>query len=112
MRIGDAAGLTLRKVGTVGRSVGRSLAAALMAACTSRAAASMLRLRSNGIVMAVEPSALTEVISVTPAISASRRSSGAATLAAIVGGSAPGRLALTRMVEKSMLGRLATGRKP
>ncbi len=60
--------------------------------------------------MLVEPSALVEVISVTPAISANRRSSGAATVAAMVAGSAPGRLALTRMVGKSMLGRLATGR--
>jgi hypothetical protein len=32
-------------------------------------------------------------------------------VAAIVAGSAPGRLALTRMVGKSTLGTLATGRK-
>src|SRR5262245_46146085 len=111
IRIGAAAELALRKFGTIGRSVGRSVAAALIAACTSRAAPSMLRERSNWTLMLVEPSALVEVISVTPAISASRRSSGAATVAAMVLGSAPGRLALTRMVGKSKLGRLATGRK-
>ena len=59
----------------------------------------------------MEPSELTEVISVTPAISPSRRSSGAATVAAMVSGSAPGRLAVTWMVANSTEGRLATGRK-
>ena len=43
--------------------MGNSLAAALMAACTSRAAPSMLRFRSNWIVMLVPPSVLTEVSS-------------------------------------------------
>ena len=57
------------------------------------------------------PSEDTDVISVTPEISPSRRSSGAATVAAIMLGSAPGRLALTEMVGKSTLGRLATGKK-
>ncbi len=70
----------------------------------------MLRLRSNWAVMLVEPSELREVSSVTPAISPSRRSSGAATVAAIVSGSAPGRLALTLMVGKSTVGMLETGR--
>ena len=51
------------------------------------------------------------VWSVTPAISPRRRSNGAATVAAMMLGSAPGRLALTLMVGKSTLGRLATGRK-
>ena len=60
----------------------------------------------------VVPSDDTEVISVTPAISPSRRSSGAATVAAMVAGSAPGLLADTRMVGSSKLGRLATGRNP
>ena len=79
IRIGAAAGLDLRNRGSVGRSAGRSVAAALRAACTSRAAPSMLRLRSNWMEMREEPSELTEVISLTPAISPSRRSSGAAT---------------------------------
>jgi hypothetical protein len=71
----------------------------------------MLRLRSNCTVMLVEPSELREVISVTPEISASRRSSGAATVEAMMVGSAPGRPAVTEMVGRSTLGRLATGRK-
>ena len=52
-----------------------------------------------------------EVISVTPAISPSRRSSGAAMELAMVSGSAPGRAAKTTMVGMSTLGRAATGRK-
>jgi hypothetical protein len=111
IRIGIAAGLNLRKVGSVGRSLGKSLSAAFKAPCTSRAARSIPRLRSNCTVMLVEPSELIEVISMTPEISASRRSSGAATVAAMVAGSAPGRFAVTRMVGKSTAGRLATGRK-
>ncbi len=110
--IGAADGLTLRMAGKVGRSPGRSVAAALRAACTSRAAPSMLRSRSNWMVMRVDPSELDEVISVTPGISPSRRSSGAAMVAAITVGSAPGRLAETRMVGYSTDGMLATGRKP
>ena len=70
----------------------------------------MLRERSNWMEMRVLPSELVEVSSVTPAISPSRRSSGAATVAAMVLGSAPGRLALTLMVGNSTLGMLATGR--
>ena len=109
--IGVAAGLTFRNVGRDGRSPGRSVSAALIAACTSRAAPSMLRARSNWTVIRVEPMELREVSSVTPAISASRRSSGAATVAAMVSGSAPGRLAVMAMVGKSTVGMLATGRK-
>ena len=108
--IGVAAGLDLRNVGRDGRSLGRSVSAALMAACTSRAAPSMLRLRSNCTEMRVAPRELREVNSVTPGISPSRRSSGAATVAAMVSGSAPGRVALTLMVGKSTVGMLATGR--
>ena len=111
IRTGEAAGLNFRKVGRFGRSVGRSLRAALSAACTSRAAPSILRLRSNCTVIRLEPSELRDVSSVTPAISPSRRSSGAAMVAAMVSGSAPGRLAETLMVGSSTAGRLATGRK-
>src|SRR5262249_34787305 len=111
IRAGDDAGLNLRKLGSVGRSPGRSAIAWLSAACTSRAAPSMLRLRSNWTVMDEEPSELTEVMAVTPAIEPSWRSSGAAPVAAIVLGSAPGRFAETRMVGSSTLGRLATGRR-
>src|SRR5438132_5075846 len=63
------------------------------------------------MLMRVEPSELREVISFTPGISPSRRSSVAATVVAMVSGSAPGRLALTLMVGKSTVGMLATGRK-
>ena len=84
IRIGAADGLTLRMAGRVGRSPGRSVSAALSAACTSRAAPSMPRSRSNWMVMLALPSELVEVISVTPGISPSRRSSGAATVAAMM----------------------------
>ena len=63
-----------------------------MAACTSRAASSILRFKSNWMVTEVPPNVLIEVISDTPEIWPRRRSSGAATDAAIVAGSAPGRL--------------------
>ncbi len=61
--------------------------------------------------MVVEPMAEVEVISVTPAISPSRRSSGEAMEVAIVSGSAPGRPAKTTMVGMSTEGSGATGRK-
>ena len=109
--IGAFAGLILRNVGRDCRSPGRSVSAALIAACTSRAAPSMLRLRSNCTVMRVLPSEEREVISITPGISPIRRSSGAATVCAMVSGSAPGRLAVTLMVGNSTVGMLATGRK-
>jgi len=62
-----------------------------MAACTSCAAASMLRLRLNWMVMRPVPSPLTDVIVSTPEIAANSRSSGAAIDAAIVEGLAPGK---------------------
>ena len=49
-------------------SVGRSLSAALSAACTSRAAPSMLRLRSNWMVIWVWPSVDCDVIDEMPEI--------------------------------------------
>jgi hypothetical protein len=61
--------------------------------------------------MRVEPVELVDVISVTPAMMPSWRSSGAATVAAMMFGSAPGREAEMLMVGNSTLGRLATGRK-
>ena len=77
--------------------IGNSLAAALMAACTSRAAPSMLRSSPNRMLMLVPPSVLTEVISLTSAIWANRRSKGAAREEATVSGSAPGSDAETEM---------------
>ena len=62
IKIGASAGFTLRYEGLPGRYDGNWLRAALIAACTSRAAASMLRFRSNCKTMPVEPSWLIEVI--------------------------------------------------
>src|SRR5438093_13671178 len=59
--------------------------------------------------MRVEPSELAEVISVTPAMRPSERSSGVATVAAMVSGLAPGSDACTEMVGKSTWGSGATG---
>ena len=60
--------------------VGSNERAALIAAITSRAAPSMSRLRLNCSVTRDEPAPLEEVISVTSAMTPSRRSSGVATL--------------------------------
>src|SRR5712671_5829110 len=57
------------------------------------------------------PSVLTEVISVTPAIWPSRRSSGVANEDATVAGSAPGNVADTVIIGKSTRGIAATGMK-
>src|SRR5450432_2289712 len=109
--IGASDGLTLRYEGGLGRPVGNSPAAALIALCTSRAAPLMSRLRSNWMVTLEPPNELTEVISETPAICEKRRSSGAASDDAAVSGSTPGSCALTLIVGKSTFGNGATGRK-
>ncbi len=93
----------------LGSPLGNSVRAALIAACTSRAAPLMSRLRSNCKVMLVEPSEEREVISLTPAMLPNARSSGADTVAAIVSGLAPGSEALTEMVGKSTCGSDAIG---
>ncbi len=108
--IGASAGLTLRYPGLLGRFFGSCPRAALMAACTSLAAASMLRLRSNCMVMEVEPIPLDDVISVIPAIRPNCRSRGVATEEAMVSGLAPGRPADTLIVGNSTWGRGETGR--
>src|ERR1035438_4939687 len=109
MKIGESAGFTFRYDGLLGRFDGRLPRAALMAACTSRAAASMSRSRANCSVMPVDPSALDEVISVTDAIRPNCRSRGVATEDAIVAGLAPGRPAFTEMVGNSTSGSGDTG---
>src|SRR5271154_607131 len=111
IKIGASAGFTLRYQGLPGRYDGNWLRAALMAACTSRAAASMFRLRSNCRTIPVEPNWLTEVIWLMPAIRPNCRSSGVATAEAMVSGLAPGRLADTWITGNSTWGRAATGRK-
>src|SRR6185369_3914173 len=109
--IGASVGLVLRYRGRLGIPAGSCPAAALIAAWTSRAAASMFRSRSNCRVIFVAPSWLVEVISVTPAIRPKDRSSGVATDDAIVSGLAPGNVAWMFMVGNSTRGKAATGRK-
>ena len=71
----------------------------------------MSRPIENWIWILVVPSELVDVIWSTPAISPSRRSSGAATVPAMTEGSAPGRVAVTKIEGKSTFGTGATGRK-
>jgi hypothetical protein len=108
-KIALSAGLTLRMLGGAGRLVGNWPAAAWTAACTSWAAPSRLRLSSNCRVTLDPPSWLDEIICVRPGMLDSWRSSGAATLEAMVSGLAPGRPAPTWMVGKSTCGRAETG---
>ncbi len=113
-RIGWSAGLTFWYEGGAGMFCGSCRWTALIAACTSWAAASRLRLRLNWSVICVAPLPLVEVIVSMPAIVANCFSSGVATAEAIVSGFAPGREAVTRMIGKSTFGRSLTGssRKP
>ena len=110
MRMGAPDGLTLRYVGLEGM-VGSVERAALMAACTSRAAPLMSREASNCMITCADPRELLEVISLTPAMCPSARSRGVATVAAMDSGPAPGRFAFTKMTGKSISGRGAMGRR-
>src|SRR5580765_6065961 len=107
--MGESAGFTLRNVGGVVICGGSWRSAPEIAACTSCAAASMLRSSVNCSVIEVEPSELVEVIESTDGIVENCFSSGVATADAIVSGDAPGRLADTEMVGKSTFGSDATG---
>ncbi|WP_237567275.1 hypothetical protein [Burkholderia pseudomallei] len=107
--IGESAGLTLRYVGLLFRLAGRSARAALIAACTSRAAPSMSRFRLNCSTIRALPTELIDVISATSAIEPRCRSSGLVTLVATVSGLAPGSDACTRIVGKSTCGSGETG---
>lgn len=91
--------------------VGSNERDALIAAWTSRAAPLMFLSKSNCNVILVLPNELEEVISFTPAILPSDRSSGVATPIAIVSGLAPGRLASTAITGKSTCGKADTGNK-
>src|SRR5579883_1785739 len=108
-RMGESAGLTLRKVGGEGMLTGSWRAAAWIAACTSSAAPSMSQSRSNWMVTVVVPDELCELIEETPAMVENCDYSGVTTSLAIVWGSAPGRLAETEMVGKSTAGSSLTG---
>ncbi len=107
-RTGKSPGLTLRNDGGVVISIGSRRCAIDSAVCTSSAAPSMLRLRSNWMVMRVWPSDDDEVIDEMPAMVENCRSIGAATEAAMVSGLAPGSVAVTSMVGKSTRGSAAT----
>src|SRR6266478_5183297 len=97
-RIGLSEGLDLRKLGGEGIPGGSCGSAAEIAVCTSCAAASMLRLRSNCRVIEVDPSVLVELTVLSPALVENCRSSGVATEDAIVSGLPPGSWAVTWMV--------------
>src|SRR5205085_2663606 len=97
-----------RKLGGVVISIGNRRCATDRAVCTSSAAPSMLRLRSNWIVIEVIPSDDDDVSEVIPAIVDNWRSIGAATDDAIVSALAPGSVAVMARVGKSTAGSAAT----
>ena len=107
-RIGKSPGLTFRKLGGVVISIGKRRCATESAVCTSSAAPSMLRLRSNWMVIEVMPSDDEDVSEEIPAMVESWRSIGAATDAAMVSALAPGNVAVMLMVGKSTAGSAAT----
>src|SRR6267154_4329099 len=106
---GKSAGFTLRKLGGIVISIGSRRCAMVSAVCTSSAAASMLRLRSNWMTIAVVPCDEVDDIDEMPAMVESWRSIGPATDAAMVSALAPGKVAVTAMVGKSTLGSAETG---
>src|SRR5215813_2916776 len=101
---GKSPGLTLRKLGGVVISIGSRRWATVNADCTSSAAPSMFRLRSNWTTMLVRPSDEADVIEVMPAMVESCRSIGDATEAAMVSALAPGKVAVIEIVGKSTAG--------
>src|SRR3982075_1588271 len=113
-RIAKSDGLTLRKLGGIVISIGSRLCAMVSAVCASSAAASMLRLRSNWMVISEVPCDELDDIDEMPAMVDSWRSIMPATDAAMVSALAPGSVAVTAMVGKSTLGSAETGssRKP
>src|ERR1035438_6749093 len=90
---------------------GRTPVAALMAAWTSWAAASMSRSSTNCSVMVEFANELTDVISASPLIWPNCRSSGVVTDEAITSGLAPGYWAVTWIVGKSTGGNEEIDRK-
>src|SRR5262245_24620406 len=106
---GKSAGFTLRKLGGIVISIGKRRCAMVSAVCTSSAAASMLRLRSNWMVMTLVPCDDIDDIEEMPAMVESWRSMMPATDAAIVSALAPGKVAVTAMVGKSTRGSADTG---
>src|SRR3954468_10375628 len=113
-RIAKSDGFTFRKLGGTVISIGRRRCAIVSAVCTSSAAASMLRLRSNWMVMTLVPCDELDDIEEMPAMVDSWRSMMPATDAAMVSALAPGKVAETAMVGKPTRGSAETGnrRKP
>src|SRR3954467_14145547 len=103
-RIGKSPGLTFRKLGGVVISIGKRRCATESAVCTSSAAPSMLRLRSNWMVIEVIPRDDEDVRDVIPAMVESWRSIGAALAIVMVSALAPGRVDGMLMVGKSTAG--------
>jgi hypothetical protein len=95
-RIGESAGFDFWYEGGM-IPVGRLRRVWVIAACTSWAAASMLRSSVNWRLIATRPWLLDDVITSSPAMVENCFSSGVATAEAMVSGLAPGRLALTEM---------------
>ena len=87
--------IDLGEGGRRGHARGQLAGACVMAACTSMAAPSMLRLRSNSSVICVDPSELMEVIDSIPAMVENWFSSGVATEVAMVSGIGAGQAAVT-----------------
>src|SRR6267154_3858125 len=113
-RTANSDGLTFRKLGGIVISIGSRRCAIVSAVGTSSAAASMLRLRSNWMVMTLVPCDEFDDIEEMPAMFDSWRSMMPATEAAMVSALAPGNVAVTAMVGKSTFGSAETGnrRKP
>ncbi len=98
VRMGVSAGLLFEYVGGDGSERGNRFDAALMAACTSCSAASMLRPSSNCSVTWEVPKLEMEVICERDGICPNCRSSGVVTAEAIVSALAPGSSVETTMV--------------
>src|SRR5260370_9408395 len=102
-------GLDLRNEGGVGMPGGSKGIAAAIAVCTSTAAPSMSRFKSNVSVILLDPWLLFDIIESMPAMVVNCRSSTVATDDAMVSALAPGRPANTDMVGKSTSGKSLTG---
>ena len=98
----------LKYCGGAGMPGGRSAAAALSAACTSRAAASVERPYLNSTWICARPSLALENMNCTPGMRPMCRSSGAITVVAMVCALAPGMPATTATPGNSIDGNAAT----
>src|ERR1700687_4895375 len=104
VRIGVSAGLTLLYFGGFGRFCGRNPPATLIAACTSCAATSIGRSRTNCKVIVDVPNELVEFIGANPLICPNCRSSGVVIDETITSALGRGKKGVTWMVGKSTVG--------